>query len=283
MSFVVTAATGNLGTLAVQALLARGVAPEEIVATGRSEAKLAALAALGVRTAVLDYDAPVDGVFEAGDTVLLISGSEVGQRARQHQNLIEVARRAEVARVVYTSLAGVDTSSLVLAPEHLATEQALKDAGLTHTILRNGWYTENSLPAFEQAQQTGSVLSSAGEGRTSSAPRADYAEAAAIVMTTAGHDNAVYELGGDTSWTAADLARTFSEALERDIDLVAVDGAKHAEILAGAGLDEGLVGFLVGIDRGTAAGDLQVESGDLSRLLGRPTTPLAESVRSWVA
>lgn len=281
MTIVVTAATGNLGTLVVDSLLARGVESTDILATGRSFEKLSALAAKGVRTAVFDYETPADGVLNSGDTLVLISSSEVGQRARQHQNVIDAATKAGVARIVYTSLAKADSTSLVLGPEHIDTEKALKNSGISHTILRNGWYTENSLPVFEQVQQTGSILSSAAEGRTSSASRADYAEAAAIVASTEGHDGVTYELGGDDSWTVDELASTFSQVLGRDITVNAVDAAGHREALQAAGLDAGLIEFLVGVDQGTAAGDLEVGETDLSRLLGRPTTPLAETVKTW--
>lgn len=281
MSIVVTAATGQLGTHVITSLLERGVPAGKILATGRSQERLAPLAELGVRTAVLDYEQAADGVFSAGDTVLLISSSEVGQRARQHKNVLDAAVNAGVGRLVYTSLAAADTTSIVLGPEHVETEEAIKASGLTYTFLRNGWYTENSVPTFEQAAATGSILSSAGDGLTSSATRADYADAAAVVLTTEGHDNATYELGGDAAWTAADLASVFTDVLGRDIVLHAVDGDKHAEVLGGAGLDEGMIGFLTGIDASTARGDLHVTSGDLSRLIGRPTTSLADTVRTW--
>lgn len=174
MSIVVTAATGQLGQLVIAALLARGVVPSEVLATGRSAEKLAGFTAQGVRTAVFDYTSPAEGVLSAGDTVLLISSPEVGQRAPQHRNVIKAAQQAGVARIVYTSLTRADTSTGVLAPEHKETEAMLKDSGLTYTILRNGWYTENYQPTFEQARQSGSLLHSAADGRVSAASRQDY-------------------------------------------------------------------------------------------------------------
>jgi hypothetical protein len=172
MSIVVTGATGQLGRLVVASLLDRGVAATEIVATGRSSERLATLTELGVRTAELDYDDPDAAVFSADDVVLLVSGSEVGKRVEQHGKVIDAAARAGVARIVYTSVAHADDTTIVVAPEHVATEELLAASVLQHTILRNGWYSENYLPTFQQAQQGGAVLTSAGEGGAYPAPPA---------------------------------------------------------------------------------------------------------------
>jgi NAD(P)H dehydrogenase (quinone) len=281
MSIVVTGATGQLGRLVVASLLDRGVAATEIVATGRSSERLATLTELGVRTAELDYDDPDAAVFSADDVVLLVSGSEVGKRVEQHGKVIDAAAQAGVARIVYTSVAHADDTTIVVAPEHVAAEELLAASGLQHTILRNGWYSENYLPTFQQAQQGGAVLTSAGEGRVSSATRADYAEAAAVVLSTGGHENAIYELGGDKPWTMGDLASTFADVIGRPVELQAVTAAEQRSILTQAGLDEPTADFVVGLDRSTAADDLLVTTGDLSRLIGRPTTPIQDTVRTW--
>ncbi|MHA6513497.1 NAD(P)H-binding protein [Tessaracoccus sp. Z1128] len=281
MSIVITAATGQLGNLVVQSLLARGVRADDIVATGRALDRLAALRSQGVRTAVLDYNNPADGVINEGDTVLLISGSEVGQRIAQHGNVIAAAKAAGAARIVYTSVVGADSTSLLVAPEHVATEQLLRDSGLTYTFLRNGWYHENYQPTLEQARQAGVVVSSAGNGLVSSASRADYAEAAAAALIGDGQDNAVYELGGDTAWTMRDLVNTFAEVLGQPVSLKEVNIDEHASILREAGLDDGTIGFITTLDTNTADDTLLVTTGDLSRLIGRPTTPIDDAVRSW--
>jgi NAD(P)H dehydrogenase (quinone) len=281
MSIVVTGATGQLGRLVVASLLDRGAAATEIVATGRSSERLATLTELGVRTAELDYDDPDAAVFSADDVVLLVSGSEVGKRVEQHGKVIDAAARAGVARIVYTSVAHADDTTIVVAPEHVATEELLAASVLQHTILRNGWYSENYLPTFQQAQQGGAVLTSAGEGRVSSATRADYAEAAAVVLSTGGHENAIYELGGDEPWTMGDLASTFADVIGRPVELQAVTAAEHRSILTQAGLDEPTADFVVELDRSTAADDLLVTTGDLSRLMGRPTTPIQDTVKTW--
>ncbi|GAA4756895.1 SDR family oxidoreductase [Nocardioides endophyticus] len=284
MSIVVTGATGHLGRLTVEALLKRGVDPAEVVATGRSVERLADLAERGVRVERLDFDDVPDSVpwLGAGDVVLLVSGSEVGKRVPQHTAVVELARRAGVGRIVYTSAPAADDTALVLAPEHAATERVIRASGLPFTFLRNGWYDENYLAAFDQAKATGAVVGNAGDGRVASAPRADYAEAAAVVLSTDGHDDAVYELSGDVAWTFDDLAATFGEVLGREVTYQRLTPDEHRQLLLGAGLDEGTASFVVALDQNIAEGLVGVTTGELAKLLGRPTVPLAETVRSWV-
>jgi NAD(P)H dehydrogenase (quinone) len=176
-----------------------------------------------------------------------------------------------------------DHTTLAIAPEHVATEQTLKASGVPYTILRNGWYTENYAPAFAQAAASGAVLTSAGDGRISAATRQNFAEAAAAVLTGNGHDGAIYELGGDTAFTMRELADTFAAALGRPIELQNLTSDQHRDALLEAGLDEPTAGFLVLLDRNTADGELVTDTTDLSRLIGRPTTPVAEIVTTWHA
>jgi NAD(P)H dehydrogenase (quinone) len=282
MSFIITGATGHLGRLVVESLLARGVKPADILATGRAVDKLAPLAARGVRTAAFDFNNPAEGVLTPGDTLMLISSSEVGKRAEQHGKVIEAAKKGGVARIVYTSAPRADKSTLVLAPEHKATEEMLRASGVPFTILRNGWYTENYRQAFDTAKATGELVGSAGEGRVSSAPRADYAEAAVRVLTEAGHEGKTYELGGDTAWTMAGLAEAFVKVLRRPVAYRNVSTEEHVATLKGLGLDDATAGFVAMLDKNTADGEIEVNTGDLARLLGRPTTPLLETVKGWV-
>ncbi|MGW6130997.1 SDR family oxidoreductase [Cellulomonas sp. NPDC055163] len=284
MSVVVTAATGHLGRLVVAELLARGVPAADVVATGRRVEALADLAAQGVRVVASDYADPesLRAAFEGADTVLLISGNEVGQRVTQHGNAIEAAKAAGVGRLVYTSAPRATTSDLVLAPEHKATEELLAASGLTTTVLRNNWYTENYVATLEQARATGEVVGSAGEGRVASATRADFAAAAAVVLTTPGHDGTVYELGGDTAWTHHELAAAIGEVLGREVVYRPVSPEEHLAVLTTAGLDEGTAGFVVALDGNIREGALADVTGDLSRLTGRPTTSLVDGLRAAV-
>ena len=282
MSIVVTGATGQLGRLIVKHLLSRGVAPAEITAVGRNADRLADLAQSGVGTAIIDYNDPATlaAAFAGADALMLVSGSEVGQRVSQHTNAITAAVAAGVSRIVYTSAPAADTSALILAPEHKATEEALHASGVAVTILRNGWYTENYASAVQQARENGVYLTSAGDGRVASASREDYAEAAAVVLTTPGHENATYELAGDVAWTGTEMAAALTEVLERPVVFSSVSPEEHTAILTGAGLDGGTVGFVVALDGNTRDGLLAGGTTELSTLIGRPTTPLVDGLRA---
>ncbi|WP_405449239.1 SDR family oxidoreductase [Streptomyces achromogenes] len=278
MSIVVTGATGHLGRHVVAQLLEK-VPAERITAVVRDAAKGADLAARGVRLAVADYNAPetLDGLFAAGDKVLLISGSEVDKdRVAQHTAVIDAAKAAGVALLAYTSAPGTLTAAL--ADDHRATEQVLRASGLPYTLLRNGWYHENYTEHLAPVLEHGAVVQAAGDGRVSSAARADYAAAAVAVLTGEGHENATYELGGDEAWSFAEYAAELSRQTGREIAYRPVSVADLTGILTGAGLPAPLAGILAGVDASIAEGELVVSSGDLSRLIGRPTTPLAEAV-----
>ncbi|QNE33742.1 SDR family oxidoreductase [Leifsonia shinshuensis] len=277
MTIVVTGATGHLGRLTVDALLDRGVPAADIRALGRSAERLAPLAARGVQTAVIDFEKPetLDAAFAGADALLLVSGSEVGQRIPQHRNAIDAAVRAGVGRLVYTSAPHADDTDLVLAPEHAETERLLAASGLPVTVLRNNWYTENYTGQVDIAAATGELVGSAATGRVASASRKDYAEAAAVVLTTDGHDGAVYELAGDVAWTFDDLAAAIGELLGRPVAYRSVTPDEHGAALREAGLDEGTAGFVVALDGNIRDGALADATGTLSELIGRPTTPLA--------
>jgi NAD(P)H dehydrogenase (quinone) len=282
VSIVVTGATGQLGRLVIEYLTRAGVAPGDITALGRSADRLARFDGTGIRTAVASYDEPesLDAALAGAEKVLLVSGSEVGQRVRQHGNVIDAAVRAGVSHLVYTSAPHADSSELILAPEHKATEELIIAADLPFTILRNNWYTENYASATEQAEATGNHVASTGDGRVASASRTDYAEAAAVVLTTDGHDGAVYELSGDFAWTGEELAAAMSDIVGERIAFLSVTSEEHADLLRTAGLDEGAIGFVVGLDANIRDGLLGDATPDMRTLLGRPTTPLAEGLRA---
>lgn len=282
MSIVVAGATGQLGRLVVEQLLARGIAPDEVVAAGRSTDMLARLGELGVRTAVFDYDDPDASVFAPGDTFLLTSGPVPGNRVRQHGNALDAAVEAGVARVVYTSAPHADDTTLVLAPEHAGTEALITASGVPYTIVRNNWYTENYGQTVAQAARTGEIVGSAGTGRVASATRADYAAAIAAVLATDGHRDAVYELTGDSAWDFGEFAATLSTVLGREVTYRPVPPAEHLAVLTGAGLDEATAGFVVALDGNIREGTLAGATSDLSRLAGRPSTPLEPALRALV-
>ncbi|MFH9135420.1 NmrA family NAD(P)-binding protein [Streptomyces sp. NPDC017524] len=281
MSIVVTGATGALGRLVVDAVLAE-VPAGEVVAVVRDKEKAAALAARGVELRIADYDRPesLAGAFRPGDRVLLISGSEVGKRVPQHAAVVDAAKAAGVDRLAYTGVLGGPDADFILADEHKATEQLILDSGLPYTFLRNGWYTENYTANLAPVLEHGAVLANAGEGRVASASRADYAAAAAAVLTGDGHLNTAYELSGDTAWSLAEYAALLSELTGEKITYKNVPAAAHQKVLVGAGLSEGFAAILVDVDEAIGRGRLAGTSGDLARLIGRPTTPLAETVRA---
>lgn len=282
MTILITGASGHLGRLVIDALLSRGVDPTELRAGARRLDAMAGLRDRGVTTVHLDYDEPetVRAAFDGVDRVLLVSASEPGRRAAQHQAVVDAAATAGVEQFVYTSAPRATTSSLVLAPDHKATEEAIVAAGLPATILRNNWYTENYLGTVEQARQTGVVTASAGDGRVASASRRDYAEAAAVVLTSQVEPGAVYELGGDVAWTHHELAAAIAEVTGREVVYTPLSTEQHAQALQDAGLDAGTAGFVAALDGDIREGALAEVTGDLSRLIGRPTTPLVEGLRA---
>ena len=283
MTIVVTGATGQLGRLAVESLLRRGVSPDDVVATGRDVAKLAALADLGVRTAVADYTDPasLDAALEGADRVLLVSGSDMGQRVAQHANVVAAAGRAGVQLLAYTSIPHADTAQMALATEHRETERVIRDSGVPFTFLRNSWYLENYLPQLPTYLEHG-VVGAAGEGRISAATRADFADAAAAALLDPASSGRVYELGGE-SFTLAELAATVAAASGREVTYTEVTPEQLTGILVGAGLPQPYAEALVSADLGIARGELEVTSGDLERLIGRRPTSLRDAVDATLA
>ncbi|WP_165069568.1 SDR family oxidoreductase [Marisediminicola senii] len=281
MSLVITGATGHLGRLVVESLLERGVDPSTIVATGRRVEALADLAERGVGIAALDFDDPasIATAVAGASTVLLVSGSVPGNRVAQHSAVIDAAVAAGVQRIVYTSITHADTTELVLAPEHKATEQVLMDAAIDVTILRNGWYTENYADLIDIAAATGEVTASVGDARVASATRRDFADAAAVVLTDDAHANRTYELSGDVAWNFDDLAAALAEITGREVSYRPLTPEQHREQLLAAGLDDGTAGFVVALDAGIRSGALAETPGELSALIGRPTTPLVDGLR----
>jgi NAD(P)H dehydrogenase (quinone) len=278
---VVTGATGLLGRLVVEGLLER-VPADQVAVVVRSPEKAADLTARGVEVRTADYSRPetLDGAFAAGDKVLLISGSEVGQRIEQHQAVIEAAAKAGVALLAYTSVLGGDLATFRLAAEHQVTEAAIRASGLPFVLLRNGWYTENYTGNLAQALEHGAVLASAGEGRVASATRADFAAAAVAVLTSEGHENRAYELSGDTAWSFAEYAAEVAAQSGRPVVYRELPPEQYLQVLLDAGLPQPFAETLVDVDAGISRGELAISTGDLSRLIGRPTTPLADSVRA---
>ncbi|SFC52309.1 NAD(P)H dehydrogenase (quinone) [Parapedobacter composti] len=276
MNIAITGATGQLGRLVLNMLIQQST-PYRIIALARSPQKAANLE-VEVRHA--DYDKPetLAGALQGVNRLLLISGNEVGKRAEQHRRVIESAQKAGIEWIVYTSLLHADTSSLSLAPEHLATETLLKQSGLPFTLLRNGWYTENYTGSIPGALKSGVLLGSAGDGKIAAATRADFAEAAAAVLTGDGHIGKTYELAGDEAFTLSELAAEISHQTGGNIPYKNLPEAEYAATLQRFGLHSGLARAIAGWDAAAAKGDLFDDSGQLSSLIGRPTTSWRDTV-----
>ncbi|MBP2584025.1 NAD(P)H dehydrogenase (quinone) [Streptomyces sp. PvR006] len=288
MSIVVTGATGQLGRLVIDSLLSDPTVPaESVVAVVRDKAKAAGLAERGVELRIADYSKPetLAGAFRAGDRVLLVSGSEVGQRVAQHAAVIDAAKAAGVAQLAYTGVLGGDDADFDLAAEHKATERLILESGLPYTFLRNGWYTENYTANLAPVLAHGAVVANAGEGRVASATRADYAAAAAAVLAGPAeeHLNTVYELSGDTAWSFAEYAAEVAAQSGREITYSNVPAEAHLAILTGAGVPAPFAEILVDVDRAVEHGALARQTGDLARLIGRPTTPIAVTIKEALA
>ncbi|MEV6925860.1 SDR family oxidoreductase [Dactylosporangium sp. NPDC051485] len=267
MTITVTGATGHLGKLILDELKghdARGVArrPEE--------------AASGTRYG--DYDKPESLVeaFEGTDVLVFVSASDVGRRTDQHRAVVEAAAAAKVGRIVYTSITRADTNPIPIAPEHLATEEHIRSTGVPFTFLRNNWYLENYTGNLPATLEHGVVLGSAGDGRVAGATRADFAAAAAVVASTDGHDNAIYELGGDHAFTLTELAEALSRRFQSRVSYRDLPVEEYARTLEGFGVPAAFAQILARSDAEIAKGALDVVTGELSRLLGRPTTTLDE-------
>jgi len=278
--FVITGAAGQLGRLVVEELLAK-VPAARIVAAVRNPASVKDLADKGVQVRQADYDRPetLAPALAGADKVLLISSNQIGQRAAQHKAVIDAAKTAGVGLLAYTSILHASVSPLPLALEHKATEELIRQSGIPAVLLRNGWYTENYMASVPAALQYGVLLGSAGDGRIASAARADYAAAAAAALTLENQAGRIYELAGDNAYTLAELAAEVSRQSGKAVAYKNLPEDEFRAALLGAGLPEFMATLLAESDTGASKGGLFDASGELSGLIGRPTTPLAEMVR----
>lgn len=283
-SIAITAATGQLGLRVIDQLL-KVVPASAVVAVVRNPAKAAALAERGVTVRAADYDdaAALVSAFAGIEKLLLISSSEIGKRVAQHRNAIAAAKTAGVGLIAYTSVLRADTSPLSLAAEHVATEHDIRASGLPFVILRNGWYAENYAASIASALAHGAFVGSAGAGRISGASRADYAAAAVAALTGRAETGRAYELAGDVAFTLADFAAEISRQTGRAIPYVDLPVPEYQDLLRKAGLPEPLAAGLPQWDADASRGALFEDGGELGRLIGHPTTPLADTIREALA
>ncbi len=286
MNIAIAGATGQLGQLVIDAWLKRGADPAQLIAIGRSPEKLEPLAGKGLQTRVADYNAEASLVsaLEGVDKLLLISGSEVGQRTTQHENVITAAQRVNVKLIAYTSIANALTGNMKLAQEHIATEHLLAGSGIDYVLLRNGWYTENYTDQLLGYLNSGVVLGAAGDGKISAATRADYAEAAAaVLLSDSDQAGKIYELGGDKPFTLSQLAGAVGAAAGQDVTYQEMDPEKLVEIYTDSGVPAIFADILVDTDLRIREGALEVNSGDLAQLIGRAPTSLGKAIKDALA
>ncbi len=279
---VVTGTTGKFGRHVVEHLIKRGVPAEEIAAAVRNPQKADDLAAQGVQVRHADYDRPetLAAAFANADKLLFVSSNGPDDlRIGQHRAVVDGAKTAGVKLIAYTSITAADTNPLAVARVHRDTEEALAASGLPTVLLRNTWYTENYTAGLSDAVERGMIVGSAGAGRIASATRADLAEAAAVVLAAEQPQaGKVYELTGDTAWSLPELATETAAVSGKPVAYTNLPTEQYAQILAGAGLPGFLVETLVDADVNISEGALQTVTGDLSALLGRPTSNLHEAI-----
>jgi NAD(P)H dehydrogenase (quinone) len=281
----VTGATGKLGRLVIDFLLETTPA-NRIVAGVRDPAKegAAAIREQGIETRLADYDRPetLARAFAGVDRLLLISSHELGRRTEQHRNVIAAAKNAGINLIVYTSLLRADTSPLFLAGDHRDTEAALMNSGVPYTLLRNGWYTEVFTWRLPLALKHNTFIGAAGEGRVSTAARADYAKAAAAVLAGGPHAGAIYELAGDSSFTLGELVEVVADATNRPITYQNMTREEFRAAAVTAGVPEMFAMVLSDTDAGLEKGALFDDGGELARLIGHPTTPFQSTITAFV-
>jgi NAD(P)H dehydrogenase (quinone) len=280
MSTVITGASGHLGRLVVDQLLAAGEPAAQIVATGRDVDKLQDLARAGVTVRRADFADPatLDEAFTGADTLLLVSTTTVGERFDNARNAIDAAARAGVSKVVYTSILNASTARMTLAHQHRRTEDYLRESGLPFVVLRNGWYLENYTDQLPMITQYHALLGSADDGLVSAAARRDYAAAAVAVLTQDGHIGATYELGG-TPLTLTEIAATISDVLGTHVAYQNMPVADYTDVLTSAGLPPDMAAAVADADAGLARGELFTAGEDLAKLIGRPATTAHEAVQ----
>ncbi len=277
----ITGASGHLGRLVIEQLLQK-VAADQLLALARTPAKVSDLSARGIQVREADYNRPETllPALAGVDKLLLISSSEVGQRAAQHHNVIEAAVAADIGLLAYTSILHADTSPLGLAAEHRETEAEIRASGIPSVILRNGWYIENHTAGIPAALEYGVILGSAGDGRFASAARADYAAAAVAALLDEDQAGKVYELAGDTAYTLTELATTVSRESGRQIGYQDLPQADYKAALLSAGFPEPIADLLADSDAGASKGGLFDDGRQLSQLIGHATTPLSTRVKA---
>ncbi|TCI57516.1 SDR family oxidoreductase [Exiguobacterium sp. SH1S21] len=284
MKYLVTGATGKLGSKIVEVLL-ESIPASELAVSVRNPEKAGALKAKGVDVRHGDFDQPetLDEAFQGVERLLIISADgDNDTRIRQHANAVEAAKRAGVKFIAYTSLADATESQNLMAPPHVETEGAIERTGIPHAFLRNNWYLENELGGIQGVLAGAPWVTAARDGKVGWALQQDYAEAAANVLMADDFEQNIFELSGPLH-TQAELVEALSDVLGREVKLQEVSAEAYADVMRGAGVPEGAIPIVVGIQDSIRNGSLEVESNDFELVLGRPVTPLKEALQKLVS
>ncbi|TCI24116.1 SDR family oxidoreductase [Exiguobacterium sp. SH5S4] len=284
MKYLVTGATGKLGSKIVDVLL-ESIPASELAVSVRNPEKAEALKAKGVDVRHGDFDKreTLDTAFRGVERLLIIStDGDNDTRIRQHGNAVEAAKQAGVGFIVYTSLANATDSQNLMAPPHVATEAAIEATGIPHAFLRNNWYLENELGNIQGALAGAPWVSASRDGKVGWAPQQDYAEAAANVLLADDFEAEIYELSGPLH-TQAELVEALSDVIGRDVPLQEVTADAYGDVMRGAGVSDFAIPIVVGIQESIQNGSLEVESTDFERVLGRPVTPIREALKQLIA
>jgi NAD(P)H dehydrogenase (quinone) len=282
-TLLVTGASGHLGRSVINHLLdTYKVPPAQIIATTRTPATLADLAARGVTIREADFDdaASLANAFAGADRVLVISTSELavqGKRRAQQLAAVAAAKQAGAAHIHYTSMPNPEPGSPVLfAPDHYDTEQAIKASGIPYTIFRNSWYDENLFMAMPQILASGQWYTSAGDGAISYGARDDYAAAIAAGLASDASESTTYTLTGPKAYTMAEVAALVTKVTGKPIQIVQLSDEALTEGMKAAGLPEPVARLLVSFDAATRAGGLGMVTDAVEKLSGRKSMSLEQ-------
>ncbi|QWW66387.1 SDR family oxidoreductase [Rhizobium sp. WYJ-E13] len=279
-TILVTGAAGQLGQLVVHHLIeSYKVAPASIIAATRNPEKLAGLAAKGVVIRKADFDdaAGLEAAFAGTDRLLIISTDALdtpGKRLTQHKAAVAAAVKAKVKHITYTSMPAPDNSLVTFAPDHLGTENAIKESGIPYAIVRDAWYHDNYLHGMPHNLQTGKWFTSAGDGKISTISRDDCALAIASVL--AAGTTGIYTLTGKQSLTSKEIAAIVTEATGKPLDVVSVTDEQLGQGIRGAGLPGFVADMLVSADANIRAGKFDIVTDDFTKLTGKEPQSLKD-------
>ncbi len=275
---LVTAATGQLGGLIIQELLKLTDAGN-VVGLARTPEKAKGL---GIEIRQGDYNSPdlLEAACSGIDTVMLISGTDIGPRVQQHKNVVDAAKAAGVKRIAYTSVVIAQKRPEPIYHDHGETEDYIKASGMNYTFLRNNFYMNAYVEEIKIAIEKGVYRGAIGETGAALVARADLARAAAAALADEQHANKTYHLSGPAVVDGSEYARIASAISGKEISYqpISIDELK-ADYLA-RGYDANMMPFLLLLEETIASGDLVEVSPDIENLTGQKPQSFEEHARA---